>query len=58
MASSAANVPFNSPDMTRNAAMYCATFTLITSQPAITTRIVMKLFSRMNRTEMPSTPTW
>ncbi len=36
--------------------MYCATLSLMTSQPAITTRMVMKLLSRMKRTEMPSTP--
>ncbi len=42
--------------MTRNAAMYWATLLRMTSQPAITTSTVMKLFSRMNKTEMPSTP--
>ena len=36
--------------------MYCATRCLMDSQPAITTSTVMKLFSRMNSTEMPSTP--
>ena len=30
----------------------------ITDQPAITTSTVTKLFSRMNSTEMPSTPRW
>ena len=38
--------------------MYCATRFSITSQPAITTSTVMKLLSRMNSTEMPSTPRW
>jgi len=44
--------------MMRKAAMYCATREEITSQPAITTSTVMKLFNRMNSTEMPSTPRW
>ena len=52
----AANTPFNRPDMMRKAAMYCATFFWIDAQPAITTSTVIKLFSRMNSTEMPSTP--
>ncbi len=38
--------------------MYWATLLRITSQPASTTSTVMKLFRRMNRTEMPSTPRW
>ena len=38
--------------------MYCATCFSITFQPAITTSSVMKLLSRMNSTEMPSTPRW
>jgi hypothetical protein len=38
--------------------MYCATLSWITSQPASTTSMVMKLLSRMNSTEMPSTPRW
>ena len=38
--------------------MYCATRAWITSQPAMTTSTVMKLFSRTNSTEMPSTPRW
>ena len=38
--------------------MYCATFFSITFQPAITTSRVVKLVSRMNSTEMPSTPRW
>ena len=36
--------------------MYCATFFSITTQPAQTASMVMKLLSRMNSTEMPSTP--
>ncbi len=36
--------------------MYWATFSWITSQPASTTMMVMKLLSRTNSTEMPSTP--
>ncbi len=44
--------------MTRNAAMYWATLSRITSQPAITTSTVMKLLSRIKSTLMPSTPTW
>ena len=38
--------------------MYCATRSLITSQPAITTSTVVKLFSRMSSSEMPSMPRW
>jgi len=44
--------------MIKNADMYCDTRSLMTSQPAITTSTVMKLFRRMNSTEMPSTPRW
>ena len=44
--------------MIRKAAMYCATLSWITCQPAITTSTVMKLFNRMNGIEMPSTPRW
>ena len=36
--------------------MYWATRFWIDSQPASTTSTVMKLFNRMNHTEMPSTP--
>jgi len=36
--------------------MYCETRDWITSHPAITTIAVTKLFNRMNRTEIPSTP--
>ena len=56
MPSSAANTAFIRPDMIRNAAMYWATRTVITSQPAHTTSTVMKLFSSTNSIEMPSTP--
>ena len=38
--------------------MYWPTRFSITVQPAITTSRVMKLFSRTNSTEMPSTPRW
>ena len=58
MPSRAQNTPLTSPDMIRNAAMYCATRLVITSQPAQTTSTVIRLFSRMNSTEMPSTPRW
>jgi len=51
-------MPFIRPDMIRNAAMYCATFVWMTSQPAITTITVMKAFRITNQTEMPSTPRW
>ena len=44
--------------MIRKAAKYCATRVSITVQPAITTRMVMKLLSRMKISEMPSTPRW
>ena len=44
--------------MIRNADMYCETRDWITSQPASTTSTVTKLLSRMNRTEIPSTPRW
>ncbi len=37
MPSSAANTPLMRPDMMRKAAMYCATLSWITSQPAMTT---------------------
>ena len=36
--------------------MYCDTRIWITCQPAMTTRIVVKLFSRMSSSEMPSIP--
>ncbi len=49
-------MPFINPDMIRKAAMYCAIFSSITSQPANTTKTVMKALSRMKSTEMPSTP--
>jgi hypothetical protein len=42
--------------MIRNAAIYCATRFSITTQPAQTASTVMKLLSRISRTEMPSTP--
>ena len=58
MPSSEANAPLMSPDMMRNAAMYCATRTLITSHPAHTTSSVMKALRMTNSTEMPSTPRW
>ena len=51
-------MPFIRPDMIRKAAMYWATFSLITSQPAITTMTVMKALRMTNHTEMPSTPRW
>ena len=38
--------------------MYWFTLRWITSQPAITTMIVMKAVSSTNQTEMPSTPRW
>ena len=38
--------------------MYWVTRSVITSQPAITTITVMNAVSRMNQTEMPSTPRW
>ena len=38
--------------------MYCATRFSITFQPAITTSTVVKLVSRINSMEMPSTPRW
>ena len=44
--------------MMRNAARYWPTLSVMTSQCAITTSTVMKLFSRMNGIEMPSTPRW
>jgi len=44
--------------MMRNAAKYCDTRVSITVHPAITTRMVMKLFKRMKSSEMPSTPRW
>ena len=47
-----------SPDMMRKAARYWPTLSVITSQWAITTSTVMRLFSRMSGIEMPSTPRW
>jgi hypothetical protein len=44
------------PDRNRNDAMYWATRSCITSQPAITTRIVVKLLSRISSSDMPSMP--
>jgi len=44
--------------MIRKAAMYCATLSWITCQPAITTSTVTKLFSSTSGIEMPSTPRW
>jgi len=58
MPSSAAKTPLMRPDMIRKAAMYCATLSSITRQPAITTSTVMKLFNRISGIEMPSTPRW
>ena len=42
--------------MMRKAAMYCDTRVVMTSQPAMTTRMVTKLFSSTKMSEMPSTP--
>ena len=36
--------------------MYCATRFSITRQPASTTMMVVKLFSRISSSEMPSMP--
>ncbi len=44
--------------MMRKAARYCPTLSVMTSQCAITTSTVMKLFRRMSGMEMPSTPRW
>ena len=44
--------------MIRNAAMYCATRVCDHLPADQTTSTVMKLFSRTNSTEMPSTPRW
>lgn len=44
------------PERIRNAARYCDTFFVITSQPAITTMTVMSAVSTTNHIEMPSTP--
>ena len=44
------------PSMIMNAAMYCATRSRITSQPAITTMTVRAVVSRISGMEMPSTP--
>ncbi len=49
-------MPFMSPDMTRKAPMYWACFSSMTSQPAITTKTVMKLLRMMKGIEIPSTP--
>ena len=38
--------------------MYWFTRSVMTSQPAMTTMMVMKAVSRTNHTEMPSTPRW
>ncbi len=58
MASSALNTPTINPDMMRKDAMYWATRFWMTSQPASTTMMVVKLVSRISGTEMPSTPRW
>ena len=52
----AANTPIMMPDMIRKDAIYCATRFSITRHPANTTMGVKKAVSRMNSTEMPSTP--
>jgi hypothetical protein len=39
-----------------NAPMYSLTRSVMTSQPAITTMMVMKAVKSTNHTEMPSTP--
>jgi len=44
--------------MMRKAARYWPTFSVTTSQCATTTSTVMRLFSRINGIEMPSTPRW
>ncbi len=56
MPSAEENTPTMSPDRIRNAAKYCATFFLITSQPAITTITVISAVSTTNHIEMPSIP--
>ena len=52
----AQNTPIIRPERIRKDAMYCATFSSMTSQPATTTMTVMKAVSSGNQTEMPSTP--
>ncbi|MNR67012.1 hypothetical protein D3C85_1907820 [compost metagenome] len=58
MPSSAQNTPTIRPDRIRNAAMYSATRSVITSQAEITTITVMNEVSTTNHIEIPSTPRW
>jgi hypothetical protein len=44
--------------MIRKQAMYWATLCSITSHAAITTRMVVKVVSRISGMEIPSTPRW
>ena len=46
------------PSMIRNAAMYCETFSFITSHPAMTTMTVRKVVRMISGMDMPSMPMW
>ena len=56
--SAAQKTPTNRPDRIRKAAMYGATRSVITCQPATTTTMLMKAVSNTNQTDRPSTPRW